>query len=54
MKGGKCTNNLTTMVMDVMMNDEGVFKSNIALKLYSFGVHCVDVLAILFYKLNLL
>ncbi len=42
------------MVMDVMMNDEGVFKSNIALKLYSFGVHCVDVLAILFYKLNLL
>jgi hypothetical protein len=52
-KGGKCTN-LTNVVMDVMMNDEGVSKSNIALKLYSFGVHCVDVLTILFYKLNLL
>jgi hypothetical protein len=40
--------------MDVVMNDEGVFKFNIVLKLYSFGMHCVDVLTILFYKLNLL
>jgi len=53
MKGGKCTNNLTNVVMDVVMNDEGVSNSNIALKLYSFGVHCVDVLTILLYKLNL-
>ncbi len=53
-RGGKWTNNLTNVVMDVVMNDEGVFKSNIALKLYSFGVHCVDVLTIFFYKLNLL
>jgi len=38
-KGGKCTNNLTNVVMDVVMNDEIVSKSNIALKLYSFEMH---------------
>jgi hypothetical protein len=54
MKGGKCPNNLTNVVMDVVMNDESVSKSKIVLKLYSIGVCCVDVLTILFYKLNLL
>jgi hypothetical protein len=37
-----------------MVNDEGVYNSNIVFKLYTFEVHCVDVLTILFYKLNLL